>query len=48
VDDGKKLVIPLIACVKWSSVMSYDSAKATGRVGPGLLMNGAEWAGLYK
>jgi len=39
VADDKKVVIPFIACVKCSSVMSYDSAKGTGpanqRASPG-------------
>ena len=43
VDDDKKVVIPFVACVKCSSVMSYDSEKGTGRTGPA-----NEWAGLYK
>jgi len=33
VDDDKKVVIPFVGCVKWSSVMSYDSANGTGRPG---------------
>jgi len=35
VDDDKKVVISFVACIKCSSVLSYDSAKGTG-----LLMNG--------
>ena len=39
VDDDKKVVIPFVACVKYSSVLFYDSAKGTGRAGPSLLIN---------
>ena len=42
VADDKKVVIPFIACVKCSSVMSYDSAKGTGRAGPA---NERDWTG---
>jgi len=33
-DDDQKVVIPFVACVKCSSVMSYDSDKGTGMAWP--------------
>jgi len=37
VTNGKKVVIPFVACIKCSSVLSYDKCQGDR---PGLLMNG--------